>query len=167
VPELPADEAKSELPLRDMLAKHRENPACASCHARFDSFGLAFEGFGPVGEIRETDLAGRVADFAAAFPDGTNREGVEGVRAYIAEHRQDDYLANLSRKLLGYALSRSVILSDEPLVEEAQQDLAANDFRFSALIETIITSPQFMNRRDAADIRSSAGDNSTGRPTGE
>jgi hypothetical protein len=43
VPELPADEAKSDLPLRDMLAQHRSNAVCASCHARFDSFGLAFE----------------------------------------------------------------------------------------------------------------------------
>ena len=38
VPELPNDEAKSDLPVRAMLAKHRDNPACASCHARFDSF---------------------------------------------------------------------------------------------------------------------------------
>src|ERR1700710_2831580 len=46
VPELPQDEAKADRPLREMLAKHRENPVCASCHARFDSFGLAFEGYG-------------------------------------------------------------------------------------------------------------------------
>ena len=50
VPELPEDEAKTDLPLRDMLAQHRENPLCSACHERFDSFGLAFEGFGPVGE---------------------------------------------------------------------------------------------------------------------
>src|SRR5207244_5095138 len=52
VPELPRDEAKIDLPLREMLAKHRENRACAACHARFDSFGLAFEGYGPIGEQR-------------------------------------------------------------------------------------------------------------------
>ena len=53
VPELPKDEATLDLPLRDMLAKHRDNPACSSCHARFDSFGLTFEGYGPVGETRD------------------------------------------------------------------------------------------------------------------
>ena len=58
VPELPNDEAKLDLPLRDMLAQHRNNPACASCHARFDSFGLTFENYGPVGETRTKDLAG-------------------------------------------------------------------------------------------------------------
>src|SRR4029453_17572765 len=54
VPELPADEAKLDLPLRDVLAQHRQNPACASCHARFDSFGLAFEDYGPLGQRRDS-----------------------------------------------------------------------------------------------------------------
>ncbi|MDQ3011406.1 MAG: DUF1592 domain-containing protein, partial [Acidobacteriota bacterium] len=68
VGELPRDESKSNLPVRDLLAKHRENVACASCHARFDSFGLAFEGYGPVGERRTKDLAGRAVDVNATFP---------------------------------------------------------------------------------------------------
>jgi hypothetical protein len=34
------------LPLRDLLARHRADPSCAGCHARFDSFGIVFEGFG-------------------------------------------------------------------------------------------------------------------------
>src|SRR5439155_23394504 len=50
VPELPRDEAKLDLPLRELLAKHREDPSCASCHSRFDSMGLVMEGFGLVGE---------------------------------------------------------------------------------------------------------------------
>ena len=71
VPELPQDEAKLDLPLRDMLAKHRENPTCAACHARFDSFGLAFEGYGPIGEKRAKDLAGRPVDTRSPFPGGS------------------------------------------------------------------------------------------------
>ena len=68
VPELPRDESKSDLPVRDLLAKHRENAACASCHARFDSFGLAFEGYGPIGERRTKDLAGRAVDARRVVP---------------------------------------------------------------------------------------------------
>ena len=48
VPELPSDEAKlGGLTLREALAKHREVESCAACHARFDSFGLVFENYGP------------------------------------------------------------------------------------------------------------------------
>ena len=72
-----------DLPLRDVLAKHRDNAACSSCHARFDSFGLAFEGYGPVGETRAKDLAGRPVDTQATFPGGSQGTGLEGLQSYI------------------------------------------------------------------------------------
>ena len=147
VPELPEDEAKTDLALREMLASHRANPACASCHERFDSFGLAFEAYGPVGETRTEDLAGRPVDTAADFPDGTRGSGLEGVLDYIRKRRQTDYLDNVSRKMLAYALSRSLLLSDDPIIERMQANLAENDYRFGSLIETVVTSPQFLNRR--------------------
>ncbi len=147
VPELPHDEAKTELPLRDMLARHRENQVCASCHARFDAVGLAFEGYGPVGEARTKDLAGRPVDTKAVFPGGSQGAGFEGVQSYIREHRQNDYLDNLSRKMLGYALSRSLLLSDEPIIEQIETRLAANGYRFASLVEAVVASPQFLNKR--------------------
>ena len=147
VPELPQDESKSDAPLREKLAQHRANPACASCHARFDSFGLAFEGFGPVGEARTKDLAGRPVDIKATFPRGGEGEGVNGIRDYIREHRQADFVDNLSRKLLAYALNRSLQLSDEAVVDRMEKQLPLKDNRFSTLVETIVTSPQFLNKR--------------------
>jgi hypothetical protein len=152
VPELPADEAKSDLPLRDMLAQHRSNAVCASCHARFDGFGLAFEGYGPVGEVRTKDLAGRPVDTNVAFPGGNQASGVEGVETYIREHRQTDFVDNLSRKLLAYALNRSLQLSDESVIERMKTRLLAKEYRFDSLVETIVTSPQFLNTR-VPDVR--------------
>jgi hypothetical protein len=152
VPELPADEAKSDLPLPQMLAQHRANPVCAACHARFDSFGLALESYGPVGEWRSSDLAGRLVEAIAEFPGGGQGEGLAGVQDYIRERRQDDYLDNLSRKLLAYALSRTLLLSDEPVVEQAQANLKNNGYQFSSLIETIVASPQFLNRRGSDPV---------------
>ena len=147
VPELPQDEAKSELPLRDMLAKHRENAVCASCHARFDSFGLAFEGYGPVGETRTRDLAGRPVDTKADFPRGIQGSGFEGVQTYIREHREKDFVDNLCRKMLTYALSRSLLLSDDIVIERMKSRLAADRYRIASLVETIVTSPQFLTKK--------------------
>jgi hypothetical protein len=147
VPELPSDEAKLDMPLRELLAKHRENPSCASCHARFDSLGLVFEGYGPIGERRSRDLAGRPVDSRAVFPGGSEGAGLEGLQDYIRAHRQKDFLDNLSRKLLAYALGRSLQLSDEPAIEMMQTTLAANGYRFTPLVEAIVRSPQFLNRR--------------------
>ncbi len=147
VPELPADESKSELPVREMLAKHRANPVCAACHAKFDSFGLAFEGYGPVGDARTKDLGDRPVDTAVTYPGGIEGTGLKGLQAFIREHRQDQFLSNLSRKLLAYALNRSLQLSDESLVHEMEAHLAENGYRFNALVKTIVTSPEFLNKR--------------------
>ena len=148
VPELPQDESKSHLSVRDMLAQHRQNPACASCHARFDTFGLAFEGYGPVGERRTKDLAGRAVDTSASFPGGSQGTGLEGLQTYIRTHREKDFVTNLSGKMLAYALGRSLLLTDEPLLERARLRLSQNGYRISTLLETIVNSPQFLNRRD-------------------
>lgn len=147
VPELPSDESKTDLPIREMLAKHRSVPFCASCHARFDSFGLVFEGYGPVGATRANDLAGRPVDTSATFPGGVEAKGVPGLQSFIRDHRQDKFVENISRKLLAYALNRSLQMSDEGLVDQMKLRLAASDYHFSALVETIVLSPQFRNRR--------------------
>ncbi len=149
VPELPHDEAKSDLPIRDLLARHRENAVCASCHARFDTFGLIFENYGPVGEKRTKDLAGRPVDTHATFPGGDQGEGMEGLRAYIHGHREQDFVNNMNEKMLVYALGRSPLISDEPLLDNMRTKLAGSNYKLSALIETIVTSPQFLNRRDS------------------
>ena len=149
VPELPKDEAKLDLPLRDVLAQHRSNPACAACHARFDTFGLTFENYGPVGEARTKDLAGHAVDTQATFPGGSQGAGLDGLQAYIRANREKDFLDNLCRKMLVYALGRSLLLSDEPLIQRMNTSLAASGYRMSALIETIVTSPQFLNKRTA------------------
>ena len=143
VPELPEDESKLELSLRETLEKHREHSSCAGCHQRFDSIGLAFEGFGPIGERRQKDLANRPIDDRAEFPDGQSRTGLDGLRDYVSNARRDDFLDNLCRKLLAYGLSRTLQLSDEPLIEKMK---SGDEHQFRLLIEQIVLSPQFLRK---------------------
>lgn len=120
---------------------------CASCHARFDSYGLAFEGYGPVGGARKEDLAGRPVDTAVNYPGGVQGNGFEGLQTFIREHRQKGFVTNFTRRFLAYSLSRSLQLSDESLVDAMETRLAAQQYRFDALVDTIVTSPQFLNKR--------------------
>jgi hypothetical protein len=152
VPELPHDESKLDLPLRDVLARHRADPNCAACHAKFDSLGLVFEGFGPVGERRLKDLAGHPVDASANFPDHTDGAGLEGLRRYIRDRRQNGFVNNVCGKLLACALGRSLLDSDDSLIQEMRSKLAANDYRFDAMIESIVTSRQFLNKRGREDL---------------
>ncbi len=148
VPELPADETKlGEQTLPQMLATHRQNKSCASCHDRFDALGVALEGFGPIGEKRTVDLGGRAVQESAEFPDASIRNGVEGLRNYIREHRQQDFLDNVGGKLLSYALCRNLLPSDDRLLSSMQVKLRHDEFRFSSMVEAIVTSPQFLTKR--------------------
>ena len=148
VPELPSDEAElGEFTLTEVLAKHREHESCSVCHNRFDSVGVVFEGFGPIGEQRSLDLGGRTVDTRAKLPDGVERKGVPGLRDYLRKHRQAEFVDNLCRKLLAYALGRTLIISDDKLLRRMRDELVQNDHRFTSLIESIVTSPQFLRQR--------------------
>lgn len=153
VPELPKDESKmGNLTLRQALEQHRANPACAGCHARFDSYGLVFEGYGPIGNIRDRDLGGKLVDAKAPFPGGADRSGMSGLKDFIRQQRQNDFLNNFNRKLLSYALGRTLQPSDDSILQEMQKRLTVGGYRFGTLVDTIVTSRQFRNRRVTATI---------------
>jgi hypothetical protein len=154
VPELPKDEANlGELTLPQVLARHRDNKACAACHRRFDSVGLVFESFGPIGERRAKDLGGHTVQTKATFPDGEDRIGLEGLRAYLRDKRQDEFVENLCRKLFSYALGRGILISDKKALDEMRDRLATEGYAFGSLVEAIVTSPQFRNKRGLDDLR--------------
>src|SRR5262249_31177494 len=113
---------------------------------------VVFEGFGPVGERRARDLSGRAVDASATFPGGAIGNGIEGLKTYLRAHRQNDFIDNLSRKLLAYALGRSLILSDDTLIDSMRVKLQRDGYRFDSLIESIVTSSQFRNKRGGDEL---------------
>jgi len=133
---------------REQLEEHRDNPACFSCHDRIDPLGIALEGFDPVGRWREKMLDGSPVDDQGRFVStGDVLDGLEGLRAYLQE-RDEEFLAQFCRKLVGYMLGRSVKVTDKPLLTAMMEALAADEYRPRAAILTILTSPQFQYRRE-------------------
>ena len=148
VPTLPADEKDfGELSLRDTLARHRADKTCASCHARFDAFGLVFEGYGAIGERRTKDFSNHDVETKAEFPGGKEGTGLAGLRDYVRSNREKDFVDNLCRKLVAYGLGRTLQMSDDALVADMKTNLQKNENHFGALIETLVTSPQFRTKR--------------------
>jgi len=147
VPQLPEDEATETLTVRQLTEKHTADPRCSGCHQRIDPFGFALERFDAIGRHRERDLGDRPIDTRTRLLDGTELDGPEGLRDYLLTKRRDAFLRQFCRKLLGYALARGVQLSDEPLLKEMQAQLAMNDHRITAAIETVVLSRQFREIR--------------------
>ncbi len=151
VPELPASEHQlGDLTLRELLAKHREHPSCASCHDRFDAAGLLLEGFDPIGRPRTLDLGGRAISTDATLPGGKEASGLAGLRDYIHQQRAEDFRRHFCQSLVAYALGRSLIIPDDLLVNEMLAQLQKHDNRIQVAFETIVRSPQFRNKRGSA-----------------
>lgn len=148
VPELPnSEKSAGDLTLRQLLEKHREHPSCAACHQRFDSIGLLLEQYDPIGRVRSEDLGGRPVSAVATLPNGVESKGLDGLKQYILTTRFNDFRRHFCESLLAYALGRSLIVSDDLLVEEMIAKLDANQNRVQPLFQTILLSPQFRNKR--------------------
>lgn len=147
IPELPDEASTDGLSVRELVERHSSDPRCAGCHVRVDPFGFALEHFDAIGRFRERDPAGREFETRSLLRDGTAIEGLEGLRSHLLSDRRDAVIRQFCRKLLGYALGRSVRLSDEPLLDEMQQRLREQDYRFSVAVETIVRSRQFREIR--------------------
>jgi hypothetical protein len=145
---LPAKETDTKgKSIRELLALHTENATCARCHQRFDPVGLSMEGFDAIGKSRTKDLAGRPIDNVVHLPTGGESRGIPEFSKYLATKRKDEFTKTMCRKFLGFALGRSLELSDLVLLEKMQAELEKNDYRFSTLFETVVMSPQFRNQR--------------------
>jgi hypothetical protein len=146
VPILP-EEAPKGLTERQLIEKHSSDPACANCHRRIDPMGFALEGFDAIGRARTMDSAGLPINTATTLPDGTAINGLAGLRDALLTKRSDDFERQFCRKLLGYALGRSVQLSDKPLLTRMLEQLKSSRHEVGNVIELIVTSPQFREVR--------------------
>ena len=78
--------------------------------------------------------------------DGSKFTGFTGLRDYLKKN-EPQFLTQLTRKLLGYALGRQTLPSDKKLLQQMQASLKANNRKFSAAVLEIVKSRQFLNRR--------------------
>ncbi|MFP6769728.1 MAG: DUF1588 domain-containing protein, partial [Planctomycetaceae bacterium] len=147
VPELPDAINRQGLTVRELTEKHVSSPACAKCHVRIDPYGFALEAFDAIGRHREQDLVGQPVDTHARLQNGTEFEGLEGLKHHLLDKHRDTILRQFCRKLLGFSLGRVTQLSDRPLIDKMLEQLEISDYRFSVAVATIVRSRQFRFHR--------------------
>jgi hypothetical protein len=148
------DNIPAGLTERQLTERHSSDASCAKCHARIDPFGFALEHFDAIGGYRARDAAGLAIDSSTRLPDGTQIADEQGLKDYVISARRDAFVRQFTRKLVGYALGRSVQLSDEPLLREMCDALAANDYRVHVAIEYLVRSRQFREIRGRKAVES-------------
>jgi hypothetical protein len=132
--------------VRERLEQHRANPTCASCHKLMDPIGFALESFDAVGKYRTYDENFEPLDTAGVYADGTRIDGLPGLRQVLTNH-SGQFLANMTKTLLTYALGRGVEYYDAPAVRSIIRDAAPQNYRLSSLILGVVKSTPFQMRR--------------------
>jgi hypothetical protein len=145
VPTLADSADTSPKNLRQQLEKHRASAACAACHSRLDPLGFTLENFDAIGKFR-TSEGGAEIDASGSMPNGTTVRGPADLKKVMLE-RRDQFVECLADKLLTYALGRGVEYYDLPAVRQVRREAAARDYKFSALILSIVNSVPFQMRR--------------------
>ncbi|MFN9826222.1 MAG: DUF1588 domain-containing protein, partial [Planctomyces sp.] len=141
VSDLADNTVAANLSVRERLAAHRENAACAICHDRIDPVGLALENFDAVGRWRTQEQEQPVvADGGLSGVGGFT--GVDGLEQALLQ-RPDLFVRTLTEKLLVYGLGRGLQPEDGAAVRQIVRQAAADDYRFASLVQSIVASVPF------------------------
>ena len=131
--------------VREMLERHRSNPACASCHANMDPLGFSLENFDAIGRWRTTDGESPI-DASGVLMDGTKVDGPVALRNALLKQK-DQFVKSVTGKLLMYALGREISYHDAPVIRAIMRTAAADNYRWSSTILALVKSPPFQMRR--------------------
>lgn len=149
-PNVPNLKEKSTLvatSVRERLAMHRADPACASCHDLMDPIGFALENFDAVGRWRVFDGELPI-DSAGTSPDGSDMNSVDDLEAALLA-RPEIFVTAMTEKLLTFALGRGVTPTDGPAIRRIVGSAGEGEFRFGAIIDAIVHSEPFAHRMAA------------------
>tara|TARA_R110002096_G_scaffold147671_19_gene307752 strand:- start:17587 stop:19476 length:1890 start_codon:yes stop_codon:yes gene_type:complete len=152
VPPLPESEIdpetgkKRKLTDRQKLQKHRDHSSCMACHQIIDPIGFGLQNFDWVGRWRTEELK-KPIDTTGRLPSGESFNGPAELKKVLIRAHKEEIVRNISRKLLGYAIGRSLEDRDDGSIEKLAQALEENEFGTQTLIEEIVLSVPFRNQQ--------------------
>ena len=144
VPNLKENTTLEITSVRERLAQHRKNPACASCHDLIDPVGFSLENYDAVGRWRDFEETLGI-DSVGKLPDGSVANSAAELEAGILK-RPENFVRTLTEKLLTFSIGRSVEPWDGPEIRKIVAASAEQDFRFSSIVEGIVMSKPFRMR---------------------
>jgi hypothetical protein len=140
------DGEQKALTQRELLALHREDPMCASCHERMDPPGLALENFNAFGRFRETEFGQPIEAFGE-LSTGEEFSGVRDLKRALVENHRVEFYRTITEKLMTYVLGRGIEYYDVPTIDQIVARLDRENGRFSALLLGVLESAPFQLRR--------------------
>jgi len=138
--------------LRERLARHRADVACAECHRKIDPLGFALESFDPIGRWRvaypkpKGNAPAPAVDASGELSSGETYAGFPEFRRLLAANRRDVFTRHLIRQFLSYGTGRHLEAADEPVVEQVLEAVRKDGFGLRTLVITAVASELFCSR---------------------
>ncbi|TYA74657.1 DUF1592 domain-containing protein [Seonamhaeicola marinus] len=152
VPELdPETPGFEKLTLKEQLELHRNKASCVDCHLKIDPYGVAFENYDAVGRYI-TETKGKAIDSKSKLPDGSEVDGIQGIKEYILSLKRDDFTRSVVEHLYAYALGRDVNFADDKEIDRIVEEVKKNDYKFQSVLKHIILSKSFSKHLDYGKI---------------
>lgn len=146
VPEIDlADPEIAKLTLKQRIERHRDHAACMSCHAKIDPWGIAFENYDALGSWR-TEVQGSPVDASSRLFNGQKLEGIEGLKRFLLENRQDQFTRAMVHKMTAFALGRPLTFGDRASVDQITADLREQGDGLATMVSLIATSELFRSK---------------------
>lgn len=138
--------------LRERLAKHRSDPACAECHRKIDPLGFSLENFDPIGRWRTTypkpkgNAPAPPVDATGEFGSGETYAGFHDFKGILVARRTDAFARHLLKQFLSYATGRHLEAVDEFVIEDIFQAVKQDGYGLRTLVVEALASEIFRSR---------------------
>ena len=140
-----ADPEIAKMTLKQQLENHRNAAACKSCHVKIDPWGIALENYDAVGSWR-TEVQGQPVDAVGVLFNGQRLDGTDGLKRFLLENRQDQFVRAMVGKLLTFALGRPLAFGDRAAIDEIATEVRRRGDGLATMVTTIATSTLFRSK---------------------
>lgn len=152
--EVPAIESdvSAATTIRERLAKHSADPACAVCHRRIDPLGFALEAFDPIGRHRAKyptasgSAPALAVDTTGTFPSGDAYADFAEYKQLLVRHRSPAFKRHLIEMLLSYGTGRVMERVDRYEIDDIVARVEADHDGLRTAVVAGFTSRIFRSR---------------------
>lgn len=130
--------------VREMLEKHRSDPACMECHRRMDPLGFALEAYDPIGRVRTKYSKKQTVSTHGNYL-GEDFADVTELKKILSSNIRP-FARNLIIRIAEYAKGRKLVATDYSTVESILSASESSDYKLNDLVTAIATS-DLMTRR--------------------
>jgi hypothetical protein len=135
----------AKMTLKERIEDHRNHPACISCHIKIDPWGIAFENYDALGKWRD-QVQGKPVDASSELFNHQTLDGMEGLKRFLLQGRQDQFVAALVHKMTTFAIGRPLTFADRADLDAIAAEVRHGGDGLATMVTSIVSSELFRSK---------------------